>query len=86
MAVECLRIPDQIEPKCPKVWGFCGRSLEKITVLFQEGSMMAKAIWKRSFNEWPLERLYTKVNIFLVSSGNASVERPLTTVTTKYTI
>uniref|UniRef100_A0A1I7TNY4 FBA_2 domain-containing protein n=1 Tax=Caenorhabditis tropicalis TaxID=1561998 RepID=A0A1I7TNY4_9PELO len=69
MAVECLRIPDQIEPKCPK-----------------EGSMMAKAIWKRSFNEWPLERLYTKVNIFLVSSGNASVERPLTTVTTKYTI
>ncbi|PIC50357.1 hypothetical protein B9Z55_001288 [Caenorhabditis nigoni] len=83
MAIECLRLPEQIEPSNPK-----------------EASMMAKTIWKRSFNEWPLERIYTKVycsspyfsripfifqvNIFIVSS--AKMEEPMTTVTTKYSL
>lgn len=69
VAVECLRLPDHIDPKTAK-----------------DSSMMAKIIWKRSFNEWPLERLYTKINIFIIANGNTYPERPMSTVTTKYTL
>ncbi|KAF1768993.1 hypothetical protein GCK72_000806 [Caenorhabditis remanei] len=48
MAIECLRLPDQIEPATAK-----------------DGGLMAKTIWKKSVTEWPLERLYTKINVFI---------------------
>uniref|UniRef100_A0A8R1DIC3 MSP domain-containing protein n=1 Tax=Caenorhabditis japonica TaxID=281687 RepID=A0A8R1DIC3_CAEJA len=52
LAVESLRIPNDIQPDNLK-----------------EATQMSKAIWKRSINEWPLERLYTKINVTLISSN-----------------
>ncbi|CCD69310.1 Major sperm protein [Caenorhabditis elegans] len=68
LAVECLRVPDEIQPTSEK-----------------ESRTIARALWKRSYNEWPLERLYTKLNISLVSPIN-NVQAPATTVSTKIAI
>ncbi|CAI2315693.1 unnamed protein product [Caenorhabditis sp. 36 PRJEB53466] len=50
----------------------------------KEASQMAKAIWKRAFNEWPLERLYTKINVTLNATPVSAP--PTTTVTTKFAL
>lgn len=80
VAIETLRIPEEIQPKTLKVrWS----TLPDVLFWFQDGSQMSRNIWKRSYNEWPLERLYTKVN---VSLAPPVYNNPPTNAYTKYRI